>query len=265
MEESILKEILLATDGWNAVLKALYLTVILSLGIIYKVVLSKESTRADIATWIRNKVYRVNSKNLKSSPLFRNKSRFLNDVLNISFENNPLKTIVFQTFFRVKIMVDFDKAHTLLATDVKKMDDDEVATLMTDLMISMRDTFDNEIKTALQEMCQEELTKITSIAFAASVSKQCSTELFDHVMYSVGGYNSYRKERLDMVLDEIDLIRQSIYHQNNYERLYHFFDILYLTVKRAILRASTTFANFNGEIDNIFYKYHNAFLEQQKD
>jgi hypothetical protein len=223
--------------------------------IIYKRILSIPKVQDSIAFWFTQKAYRITKDKLKKHQLLISQPVLRSKIDNISFDHAPLKTDIFKTFFKVKLTGDIQKIKEFLKRDFKKISKEELFTQQTNLLEGLKETFNNEIIPALNELCERELSKSTSFEFANRYASDCSRQIFRHVMYSENGYEQARNKRMEVLIEYTALIRDSIAFDNNNERNYHFLDILNSLISQAILRAEQDFKDFNGEIENILSRY----------
>ena len=77
-------------------------------------------------------------------------------------------------------------------------------------------------------------------------------------MYSPKGFEEYRIYRIESLLYDIELIRDSPIYDNNSERVYQFLSTTGHSIEKAIMRAAKIFQDFNGEIVHIL---HNQIKE----
>jgi len=218
----------------------------------YKIVTTTPQIKEALAFWISSKSYKINIDKLRKHHIFLQQSLMKNKVYSIIFKNDPLKSKVFQVFFATKLEVDIKKIKDFIETNFKTLTREELHLEMTNLVDDMRRTYNDEIKQKIKELCERELSVITGDNFKQSDAIQCSEKIYEHVMLSPRGYEEFRNYRIESLLSDLELLRESPIYDNNNERVYHFLDILNSSINKAILRAGKIFEDFNGEIDRIF-------------
>lgn len=239
---------LFSNGFWNGIVFLLIFVILFGL---YKFLNSKEIKDAFIY-WFNNKTYKINKDKLKKHHIFLNQALLKNKVSSIVFKNDPLKSKVFQEFFKTKLDVDIPKLRKFLENDFKKMSKEELYALEVALIDDMSKTYDNSVKNSLRELCRRETSLIVGDNYKQEDVIKCADKIFNHVMFEEKGYVQYRNFRIESILIDLELIRESPIHDDNNERVYNFLDILNASMNKAILRAGKIFEDFNGEIDRIF-------------
>jgi len=219
--------------------------------ILYKSILTNPKIQDAIAYWFSSKVYKVSMNDIKRHSVFLNKSKLKNKVDLMTFENEPLKTKVFRILFTTKLNVDTEKLKAFINDDFKRNEKEEVHIKMTDVIEDMKQSFNELVKPELLKLCEKELLLNVSDNYKHSDAKQCAEKIFDYVMYTPKGFNEYRMYRIESLLYDIDLIRDSPIYDNNNERVYQFLNTVGHSIEKAIMRAAKIFQDFNGEIEHI--------------
>ena len=261
MKESTVNKIieLLFSQGfWIGIIALFVFGIMVGL---YKIVISTPQIKEAIAFWVSSKSYKINIENLKKHHIFLQQSLMKNKVYSIIFKDEPLKSKVFQVFFATKLEVDIKKIKEFIETDFNKLKRVELHIKMTLLIEEIRLAYNEEIKPKLKELCEKELAQISENNYTQKDVQECSEKIYDYVMLSPKGYEEFRTYRIENLLSELELLRESPIYDNNNERVYHFLDVLNSTINKAILRAGKIFEDFNGGIDKIFY---NQIKETQK-
>lgn len=227
---------------------------------VYKIVISTPEIKDAIAYWVSSKSYKIDTEKLKKHHIFLQQALMKNKVYSIIFKNEPLKSKVFQVFFATKLEVDIKKIKDFVETDFNKLNREELHIKMTFLIEEIRLAYNKEIKPKLKQLCEKELQQISGNKHTQKDVKECSEKIFNYVMLSPKGYEEFRTYRIENLLSELELLRESPIYDNNNERVYHFLDILNFTINKAILRAGKIFEDFNGGIDKIF---NNQIIENK--
>ncbi len=230
--------------------------------ILYKKILSLPKVQEAISDWFTQRAYRITKDKLKKHQLLISQPVLKSKIDNIRFEDAPFKTDIFKIFFKVKLTVDIIKVKDFIKRDFNDLCKEELFIEQTKLTEDLKQTFNNDIKPALKELCERELSQFTSFEFARQQSKECSEKIYQHVMYSENGYEQARNKRIETLIEYTALIRDSIAFDTNNERNYHFLDILNALISQSILRAEHDFKGFNGVIENIFNSYIKTYKEQ---
>lgn len=220
--------------------------------ILYKSVLSNPKIQEAVAYWFTSKVYKVSIKDIKKHAIFSDKSKLKNKVDLLKFDNEPLKTKVFRVLFGTKLNVDTDKIKDFVNSDFKGLEKEELHIKMTDLIEDMKESCNETVKPELKKLCEKELSAIVGDNCKQSYAEECSAKIFEHVMYAPKGYDEYRAYRIESLLFDIELIRDSPIYDNNHERVFQFLSTLGHSIEKAIMRAAKIYQDFNGEIDEIF-------------
>lgn len=252
MKESTVNKIidLLFSHGFWIGISALFIFGLMVAS--YKIVTSTPQIKEALAFWISSKSFKINTDKLRKHHIFLQQLLMKNKVYSIIFKNDPLKSKVFQVFFATKLDVDIKKIKDFVEIDFEKLSRAELHLEMTNLIDDMRRTYNDEIKQRIKELCEKELSLITSNEFKQSEAIECSNKIYEHVMFSPKGYEEFRNYRIESLLFDLELLRESPIYDNNNERVYHFLDILNSSINKAVLRAGKIFEDFNGDIDKIF-------------
>ena len=220
--------------------------------ILYKSILSNPKIQEAIAYWFTSKVYKVNLKDIKKHRIFSDKSKLKNKVDLMIFDSEPLKTKVFRVFFGTKLNVDTEKLKEFINDDFKKLDKEELHIKMTEVIEDMKQSFNNVVKPELVKLCKKILYTIVGNNYKQSHTENCAEKIFEYVMYAQKGFDEYRTFRIESLLYDIELIRDSPIYDNNNERIYQFLSTTGHSIEKAIMRAAKIFEDFNGEIAHIF-------------
>jgi len=245
METSTINKIIdfLFSNGyWAGVFTFLVFTL---LYIVFKII-SYEKIKDAIALKISANRYKKSRINLKKHHIFLHEALMRNKANSIIFKNEPIKSRVFQEFFKTKLEVDIERIKNFLELDYKKHSSSELYFAMLSLINEMQESFNKQIKIKLTSLC-EKLNNNLSLRN----SKACSKKLYEYIMNSPKGFLEFRNYRIENLLIEMELIKNSPIYDDNNERLYHFLDILNSSINKSILRAGKIFEDFNGEIEGI--------------
>lgn len=242
----------LFSNGWGWGMLGLFLFGLF--WAIYKKILSNEKIQGAIVYWFASRAYKVSIKDIKKHNIFSVKSKLKNKVDMLIFENDPLKTKVFRAFYGTKLNVDIKLIKDFANSDFEKLEKIELHEKMTDLLDQMKIAFDNAVKPELQTLCENEISLIAGDNFNRSQAIECSKNIYEYVMFAPKGYDYSRAYRIESLLYDIDMIKESPIYDNNDERVFHFLSMLEHTIEKAIIRAAKIYQDFNGEIDGIFNK-----------
>ncbi len=252
MQEDVTSNIInhLFSNGWGWGMLGLFLFGLF--WAIYKKILSNEKIQDAIAYWFTSRAFKVSIKDVKRHNIFSVKSKMKNKVELLRFENDPLKTKVFRVFFGTKLDVDIEIIKDFANSDFKDLEKNELHEKMTDLLEKMKLTYNDAVKPELQKLCENEFSLIVGDKFNQSHAIECSNKIYEHVMYAPKGYDEFRTYRIESLLYDFDLIKESPIYDNNNERVFHFLSLLGHNIEKAIMRAAKIYQDFNGEIDKIF-------------
>ncbi|MCF6185345.1 MAG: hypothetical protein L3J56_12130 [Bacteroidales bacterium] len=220
--------------------------------ILYKSILSNSKIQDALAFWLTSKIYKVNLKDIKKHRIFSDKSKLKNKVDLMTFDNEPLKTKVFRVFFGTKLNVDTEKLKTFITDDFNKSDKEELHIKMAEVIEDMKQRFNDAVKPELVKLCKKILYTVVGNNYKQSHTEDCAEKLFEYVMYAQKGFDEYRTYRIESLLYDIELIRDSPIYDNNNERAYQFLSTVGHSIEKGIMRAAKIFEDFNGEIDLIF-------------
>jgi len=218
---------------------------------VYKIITTTKIKDA-IALWLSSRAYKISRENLSKHHIFLQQALLRNKANSIMFKNEPLKSKVFQIFFVTKLDVDIRKIKEFIKQDFDKISKVELHIKMTSLIDEIALAYDKAIIPNLKELCVKELAIIYGEDVSLRYANDCTEKIYKHIMNSPKGYVEYRNYRIESLLFDLELIRESPIYDNNNERVYHFLDILNSSINKAILRAGKIFEDFNGEIDRIF-------------
>ena len=220
--------------------------------IVYKSILSNPKIQDAAAYWFTSKVYKVSTKDIKKHSVFSDKSKLKNKVDLMTFENELLKTRVFRAFFSVKLNVDTEKLKAFVKTDFKNIEKEELHIKMTEVIEDMKQSFNEAVKPELVKLCKKILYIMVGNYYKQVHAENCASKIVEYVMYAPKGFDEYRTYRIESLLYDIELIRDSPIYDNNNERIYQFLSTTGHSIEKAIMRAAKIFQDFNGEIDHIF-------------
>lgn len=220
--------------------------------ILYKSILSNTKIQDAIAYRFTTKMYKVNIKDIKRHFVFSDKYKLKNKVDLLSFKGESLKTKVFRLFFTVKLNIDTQILNDFVKIDYKKLEKEDLHIIMTVAIENMKQSFDETVKTELIKLCEKELRAIVGNNYKQAVAENCAEKIFEYVMNAPKGFEEYRTFRIESLLFDIELIRDSPIYDNNNERVYQFLSMVGHSIEKAIMRAAKIFQDFNGEIDHIF-------------
>ena len=220
--------------------------------ILYKSILSNTKIQDAIAYRFTTKMYKVNIKDIKRHFVFSDKYKLKNKVDLLSFKGESLKTKVFRLFFTVKLNIDTQILNDFVKIDYKKLEKEDLHIIMTVAIENMKQSFDETVKTELIKLCEKELRAIVGNNYKQAVAENCAEKIFEYVMNAPKGFEEYRTFRIESLLFDIELIRDSPIYDNNNERVYQFLSMVGHSIEKAIMRATKIFQDFNGEIDHIF-------------
>ena len=222
---------------------------------VYKKILSNEKIQDAIAFWFTSKIYKVSIKDIKKHRIFSDKLKLKNKVDLLSFKGEALKTKVFRLLFTVKLSIDTQKLNEFTKLDFKDISKEELHIKMCDTVESMKQSFNETVKTELVKFCEKELSAKAGDNYNQSHAETCASKILNYVMYEPKGFDEYRALRIESLLFDIELIRDSPIYDNNNERVYQFLSTVGHSIEKAIMRAAKIFEDFNGEIENIFNAY----------
>lgn len=220
--------------------------------ILYKSIFSNTKIQDAIAYRFTTKMYKVNIKDIKRHFVFSDKYKLKNKVDLLSFKGESLKTKVFRLFFTVKLNIDTQILNDFVKIDYKKLEKEDLHIIMTVAIENMKQSFDETVKTELIKLCEKELRAIVGNNYKQAVAENCAEKIFEYVMNAPKGFEEYRTFRIESLLFDIELIRDSPIYDNNNERVYQFLSMVGHSIEKAIMRAAKIFQDFNGEIDHIF-------------
>lgn len=222
--------------------------------ILYKSILSNPKIQDAIAFWFSSKIYKVGSNDIKRHPFFSDKSKMQNKVDLLSFKGESLKTKVFRLLFSIKLKIDTLILTNFIKADYSKLSKHELHIKMCEAVESMKRNFNISVKSELIKLCEKELKAVIGNDFKQIHAENCAKEIFYYVMYEKGGFNEYRTYRIESLLFDIELIRDSPIYDNNNERIYQFISTTGHSIEKAVMRAAKIFQDFNGEIAHILHR-----------
>ncbi len=264
MNESTLNKILdylFAAGWWKGII---LLILIASSYTFYKIVIADKETREAFRSYIRKRSLKIGDDSIKNHKIISSKPSLMARVNNLNFSEAPLKTQIFRIFFRVKLEVDISKLKDFVKKDFSKLTKFELCEEHTSLLEDMRKTFNENIKPELEKMCERELSVITDYEFSIQNKALCAEKIYRYVMYSENGYDHAHNVRMELLIDIVDMIRESETMDNNNERNVEFLNNLYIFITHVILKAERDFRSFNGGIEKIFNSFIIKFTENNK-
>jgi hypothetical protein len=229
-----------------------WMLLLLAIFFLIRKLLNNEKVSESIGIWFTKRTIKISSMSLKKHPFFLSQPLLRNKINNLIFTEAPYKTIVFKAFFEVKLFVDITKVKEFVIKDFSTIDKDELFLLQDELVQTLRNSFDENIISELEKVCEREISEMTSFDHAQMQKGICARKVFNHVMYSKNGYEESRNKRLESLTEYMELIRDSITFKDNNERNYHFLDLLRSFMHNAILKAEQDFKSFNGDIEKFF-------------
>lgn len=235
--------------------QGLTVTILVMLFILAWRTLRQPEVREAISYWFRSRAYKINESKIKTHPFFNTQPRLKYKIAQIEFPNAPYKTEVFKAFFNVKLMVDMEKVKEFVQGDYKDMDANGLFQKQFELIESMKTTFDERIEAELEKICEQEIAAVTDRDNALASKAICAREVKEYVMFEAGGYEAQRDGRYEVLIENMEMIRDSITFHSNNERNYYFLELLNSIITQSIIRADKVFKNFNGEIEKKFIKY----------
>jgi len=217
--------------------------------------LKQPEVREAISYWFKSRAYKINESRIKTHPFFNTQPRLKYKIAQIDFPEAPYKTEVFKAFFNVKLTTDMEKVKEFVQGDYKDMDANGLFQKQNELIESMKTTFNERIMAELEKICEREIAEVTDRDNALAGKSRCAKEVHDHVMYGPGGYETQRDGRYEVLIENMEMIRDSITFHSNNERNYYFLELLNSIITQSIIKADKVFKNFNGEIEKKFIKY----------
>jgi len=233
---------------WKGVL---ILIVVMLFFILYKTLQDSDIKQA-IRDWFRRKTYSFNEAKLNSHPYFQSQPKLKYKVCNLNFPNAQYKTLIFRVLLGTELSVGMEVVKEFVTHDFKKVTADELFTKQIELLESAKKNFDTKVIPELESVCERELAALLTYDDALAKKSKCAREIFHYVMYTTNGYDAARNRRTELLVENMEMLRDSITFQSSNERNYFFLEILSSFTSQAILRAEQDFRGFNGEIEKIF-------------
>lgn len=257
--ESILKQIISTFASSGTVWLFAFLVAFGVFLILYKRIFLLPNIQKAIELWFTSRIYKVGKEKLKRHQILISQPILKSKIDNIIFEKAPFKTKVFKVFFNTKIITDITNLDKFTSENLTKLNKIDLYKKQVSFLENLKAEFNDAVIKALDVMCFKELEQLTSKEFAQQYSVICAEKIYIYVMFTEGGYDFERQKRMCILIEYLELIRDSIAFDNNYERNYHFLDILNSIISQAVLRAEKDFGNFNGNIEEIFNHYKEMY------
>jgi hypothetical protein len=151
----------------------------------------------------------------------------------LSFKNERLKTKIFRLLFTIKLRIDTRILTEFVKSDHKKLSKEELHIKMCASVEQMKQAFDNDVQSELIKLCEQELKAKIGDNYKHIHSENCAANIQDYVMHAPKGFEEYRTYRIESLLYDIELIRDSPVFDNNNERIYQFISTVGHSVEKS--------------------------------
>ncbi len=244
-----------------------FILVIFLLGMyfLFRKLLSNPKVIAALVYRYKTKNYKVTKKILRNHLIFNKNNLLTYKIESIKFFYDRFKTVLFQTMFRFKVLSDYGLLKGFIEKDFDDFDDEALYSEMHFLISEMQTNFDDKVLYELRKVIEYELSQVSDGKFSKDIVRNCTDDIFNHIMYSKGGFVEARKKRVKSIEMDMELIKSNPIFDDNNEKIYIFIDQLYSYTNKAILSASEKFKRFNGELKFILNKYKKIVSKKTKE
>jgi len=200
--------------------------------------------------WLKKRANKTTKDKLRKHPIFAKHLLYKYRIKSVVYSGKYYKTQLLQLFFKTKIDVDVKTLKYFLNSEIKKSSRFYLQTLMTDAVQDMKEKFDIITKQKLKKLVVTQ-TDVFRKDYTIDELNIFVNKLFDYIMYEKGGYEEKRVERVSGIYKQIQDIPLNPIYNNNYERIYRFFDIIDFNIDNIIVDAMEVYEKFNGQIDHM--------------
>lgn len=200
--------------------------------LLHKVITNKDF-RAEFFDGIRRLRRKDTVFNIKNHEIFLTKSIYNNYISNITF-NNEIKNVIFKIILQTKISVVISKLRKFINTkDILKQEGIDI--LVLELIENIVDEYETLIKSKLLRRYKED-----------------ADFLYKHIYED--GFKVYHSHNITYILKGVKLFAKS--RLSNNQKVYIFFNFVYIALDQAILECEKIFDELNGDLNEYNDKWH---------
>jgi len=212
-----------------------------------KTVSARKELREPLVLFLKKRIYKVKSADLKAHGIFREKTLLLHRIEMASFEDK-IKEAVLKIVHRVKINTDLDFLKEFIEGQSYKSEDFSILATTSEIVSETEKRFNQSVYSELQNYCEREIGD-------KDKSELCATEMFALVMNRPQGFLSQRMKRVESLFESAELIESSPLFDDSYEQVYQLLDVMKVLLSNAVMKIERMFKSFNGEFVKIMNKY----------
>jgi len=195
----------------------------------------KNKTLSEKILKIKRKNIKSFDKNLDYHDLFVYILRYKEKVTYFNFGDDN-KNYIFKTILTCKLeAIESNLKIFLKDKDYEKFKPECLALSLMTITTSSIAEYERNIKERLNAKYPTKNTKL----------------IYNYVMESPQGFNTYHKNNIEYLMLTIDKISNSKLLDNNYERMSWYMDTVGIAVQIAVLDAERTFVEFNGNFHKL--------------
>lgn len=238
--------------GYGSMILIIVLLVLV--GFVYYGLFKNPKNMESFIHWLTKRTHKITKDKLKKHPIFNKKVIYAYRANSIVFAGKYYKTKLFQLFFVTKVTTDIKLLKFFLNNNFKKISMYKLQTLMEEAVTDMVEEFNDVIKQKLTIFSEGQISPFRK-DYTREELNIFVEKLYNYIMYEQGGYDEKRQKRLDRIFTHISDIPPNPIYDNNFERVYHFLDILNAVLDTVIIDAVKVYENFNGQIDSMFENF----------
>ena len=111
--------------------------------------------------------------------------------------------------FRFKVLSDYGLLKGFIEKDFDDFDDEALYSEMHFLISEMQTNFDDKVLYELRKVIEYELSQVSDGKFSKDIVRNCTDDIFNHIMYSKGGFVEARKKRVKSIEMDMELIKSN--------------------------------------------------------